>query len=731
MLLCAGTTIFAQTPPFHQAPAVGADTSAAVLLVIEPDGSLRVKTDPTQGPYDGDDDTLYGVQNNSNKTISSIPIKSSDQIFAFDFDGIDTVEPHPAGAPFGETGYEGPGVSFSNISSDATSGVVNFAGGIPPGGSAYFALELALSTLCPPISGVPLLKQSGRTDLLDSLPASYCRGSVCKPGTIAYFGCAITSSAMLINYVKGSVVTSPEALNTYLKGRADGYFGASVNWYAVAAYAKTLNVSLSYRGTIPRRDDFSLDSYLCSGVPVILSVLNNGHFVLATGQTTANGMETYLINDPAAYPNDATLQPFSYTYSGLRPFAIGSSRPSALYVVAHSPVELMLTDPSGNKTGLNPTGSSSEEGIPSSSYTNDAVQDDVDGSALTTPEVKILEVLTPEDGTYILHAQGIGSGAYSLDFWAYDENGAMSHASASGQASLGSSAAYTVNYSSLAGSKVSVTSASGKLGNISTRLQVGPGDDVLIAGFIVAGTAPKKILLRARGPSLSAASIAAPIPNPELELHDAANLIASNRDWQTTEIGGVITADQANAISTSGLQPDSTAEPAIIATLPPGAYTAIVKDEGSATGVGTVEAYDLESGSDSSLVNVSTRGLVRTGDNVMIGGFITIAAPTKLFIRARGPSLSSAGIASGLPDPELELHDAGNTIARNNDWQTTQLGGIITSDQVAEIQNSTVKPSSPAEPAMIVTLAPGSYTVIVSDANGHSGVATVEAFAIP
>ena len=253
------------------------------------------------------------------------------------------------------------------------------------------------------------------------------------------------------------------------------------------------------------------------------------------------------------------------------------------------------------------------------------------------------------------------------------------------------------------------------LGNISTRLQVGTADRVMIAGFIVQGSAPKRVLIRAGGPSLAQFGVPNTLANPRLDLHDTSNTIGMNDNWQTTQIGGVITSDQVAEIQNSGLAPSDPAESAIIVTLPPGAYTAIVQGVNGGTGVGIVEVFDVNPTSGSLLVNISTRGFVQTGDNVMIGGFIVVTQPTRVIIRAIGPSLTQLGVPDALANPQLELHQATTgLIARNDDWQTTQFGGIIASDQVAEIQNSQLGPTNPAESAIIATLQPGGYTAIVA-----------------
>jgi hypothetical protein len=216
-----------------------------------------------------------------------------------------------------------------------------------------------------------------------------------------------------------------------------------------------------------------------------------------------------------------------------------------------------------------------------------------------------------------------------------------------------------------------------------------------------------------------------------LELHDSTNTIGTNDDWQATQIGGVITSDQVAEIQASGVAPGDSLESAIIATLPPGSYTAIVQGVNSGTGVGIVEVYDLNATSGSLLANISTRGFVETADNAMIGGFIVVTQPTRVIIRAIGPSLAPLGIPNALANPQLELHDASSTLAQNNDWQTTQIGGVITSDQAAEIQASQLAPTNAVESAIIATLQPGSYTAIMRGVNNTTGNALVEIYALP
>jgi uncharacterized protein GlcG (DUF336 family) len=257
------------------------------------------------------------------------------------------------------------------------------------------------------------------------------------------------------------------------------------------------------------------------------------------------------------------------------------------------------------------------------------------------------------------------------------------------------------------------------------------GNDVMIGGFIVQGTGPKTVIVRAIGPELTPFGIPNALADPTLELHNGAGaLIASNDNWQTTVIGGIITSNQVSAIQDSGHPPTQPSESAIIATLPPGNYTAIVRGKNSSIGVALVEAYDLNPNTTSVLGNISTRALVQTGNDVMIGGFIVQGAgPKRVIVRGIGPELTPFGIPNALADPILELHNgAGALIASNDNWQTTVIGGIITSNQVSAIQDSGHPPTQPSESAIIATLPPGNYTAIVRGKNNSIGVALVEVY---
>jgi uncharacterized delta-60 repeat protein len=253
------------------------------------------------------------------------------------------------------------------------------------------------------------------------------------------------------------------------------------------------------------------------------------------------------------------------------------------------------------------------------------------------------------------------------------------------------------------------------LGNISTRLRVETGDNALIGGFIVTGTQPKRVIVRAIGPSLA---VAGKLANPTLELRNGAGaVLATNDDWR---VGG----QEAEIIATL-IPPSNDLESAIVQTLPANGanYTAIVRGVNNGTGVGLVEVYDLGRTVDSKLANISTRGLVQTGDNAMIGGTIVVGTTTqRVLVRAIGPSLTVPG---KLENPTLELRNGdGGLIRQNDDWR---IGG-----QEAEIMATTIPPTNDLESALIEILPANgaSYTAIVRGVNNTTGVGLVEVYAL-
>jgi len=260
---------------------------------------------------------------------------------------------------------------------------------------------------------------------------------------------------------------------------------------------------------------------------------------------------------------------------------------------------------------------------------------------------------------------------------------------------------------------------SSQLLNISTRLNVLTGDNALIGGFIITGSAPKKVMLRAIGPSLS---FAGALVDPTLELHFPDGRVVTNDNWKINDTTG---QSQEEEIRATTIPPSSDFESAMVQTLAPGAYTAIVRGKNGGTGIALVEAYDLDQAAPSKLANISTRGFVDTGNNVMIGGFILGGSTpgSKVLVRAIGPSLPVSG---ALADPTLELHNGnGATIATNDNWKINDATG---QSQEADIRATTIPPSNDLESAVLTTLPPGNYTAIVAGKNGGTGVGLVEVY---
>ena len=236
--------------------------------------------------------------------------------------------------------------------------------------------------------------------------------------------------------------------------------------------------------------------------------------------------------------------------------------------------------------------------------------------------------------------------------------------------------------------------------NISTRLLTKTGENVAIGGFIIAGSGPKTVLIRGLGPSL-AAFVPNPLQDPTLELHQGSSVIASNDDWQDTPNVGQIPA---------GFEPADPRDSVIIATLLPGPYTVVQAAKDAAGGIGLLEIYDIDSAGDAMLANISTRGLVQTGDEAMVGGFILQGGTEEstVVVRAIGPSLTSFGIGNALADPTLELHDGnGSLIQANDNWRDVPA-------QADELMAIGFAPGNDLESAMVATLPPGAYTAIVA-----------------
>lgn len=261
------------------------------------------------------------------------------------------------------------------------------------------------------------------------------------------------------------------------------------------------------------------------------------------------------------------------------------------------------------------------------------------------------------------------------------------------------------------------TPTPGNLVNISTRLRVLTGDNVLIGGMIQTGPFQQRVLIRAIGPSLTDLGIPGALEDPTLEVFQGSSLIASNDDWQNS--------DQQAEIAASGFAPSNPSESAVITFLSLQGNTAIVRGKKGATGVGVVEAYDLDQLSGVRLVNISTRGFVDVDDNVMIAGVIVgppIGTNAKIVVRALGPSLSDLGVPGALADTTLDLVNSSGTVIRsNNNWQDD-------SQQRALIEAAGLGPGHFEEAALVETVPPGGYTAIVRGSNRTTGVGLVEVY---
>ena len=242
------------------------------------------------------------------------------------------------------------------------------------------------------------------------------------------------------------------------------------------------------------------------------------------------------------------------------------------------------------------------------------------------------------------------------------------------------------------------------------------GNNVGIGGFIVTGTASKRLLLRGIGPSLTGLGIPNALADPLLELHGPGAFgTITNNNWRQT---------QEAEIQATGIAPTDDLEAAILATLAPGAYTAIIKGNGNTSGVALVEVYDLNQGVDSKLANMSTRAFVSTGDNIVIAGFMLGGGSTdnRIAVRGIGPSLTAIGVPDALADPTLELRDSnGALLIANNDWQDNQASA-------AELTAAGLAPTNQLESGIATTLPPGLYTALLTGMNNGTGIGVVEVY---
>jgi hypothetical protein len=253
--------------------------------------------------------------------------------------------------------------------------------------------------------------------------------------------------------------------------------------------------------------------------------------------------------------------------------------------------------------------------------------------------------------------------------------------------------------------------------NLSSRVAVQTGDNLMIGGFIITGNAPKKVVVRGLGPSLSNFGMGNLLADPFLQLRGSSGaLIRQNDNWKD---------DQRSEIEGTAYQPTNDLESVIVATLTPGAYTALLTGKGGTTGIGTVEIYDADLAADSQLGNISTRGFVETGNNVMIAGFSLGGNnnSTNIAVRGLGPSLSSSGLSNVLADPTLELRNADGTLMISNDnW----LDDPVSAAKLTA--NGLALPNVKESGIFTSMAAPGQYTAILAGTNNGTGIGLIEVY---
>jgi hypothetical protein len=249
-------------------------------------------------------------------------------------------------------------------------------------------------------------------------------------------------------------------------------------------------------------------------------------------------------------------------------------------------------------------------------------------------------------------------------------------------------------------------------------MRVQTGDNVGIGGFIITGSAPKHVLLRAIGPSLSQLGVPNALADPVLELHGPGAFVTIIDDnWMDDPV-------QKAAILATGLAPANNLESAIDATLNPGAYTAVVKGKNNTSGVALIEVYDLSQAVLAKLANISTRAFVGTSDDIVIAGFVLghNSGNDRLVVRGLGPSLTAFGVPNALANPTLELRDSnGALLMADNDWQDNPV-------QAAELTAAGLAPTNPLESGIAATLPPGPYTALLAGLNNGTGNGVVEVY---
>jgi hypothetical protein len=418
-----------------------------------------------------------------------------------------------------------------------------------------------------------------------------------------------------------------------------------------------------------------------------------------------NNFEIFVMNANGSNQINLTNSPANDTQPAWSPDGgkIAFTRNDAVYVMGADGSNPTLLASPGSEPAWSPDGSKialtrGDRVYVMSAYGTNTV-------SLTTP-IAFHPAWSP-DGTKIVFNSGVGSGPTQISVM--DANGANRF-----NLTNDSNRYFAPTWQRIA--PISTPTPAAQAVNLSTRMHVQTGDNVGIGGFIITGTSPKRVLLRAIGPSLSQFGISNALSDPVLELINASSIsVASNNNWRDS---------QENAIQGTGLAPANDLEAAIDATLIPGNYTAILKGNGTTTGVGLVEVYDLNPTTSSKLGNISTRAFVGTDNNIVIAGFIlgNNSGSTRVILRGIGPSLEASGVTNPLANPTLELRDSNGVLLRaNNDWQDD-------SGQAGELTAAGLAPTNNLESGIAATLSPGLYTALLSGVNNGTGTGLVEVY---
>ena len=513
--------------------------------------------------------------------------------------------------------------------------------------------------------------------------------------------------------------------------------GLTADGFALAQYLSdgTLDTSFGTNGTVYQPinagADVGYSIHLRSDGK--LWVAGDGTNLLAAAVFTGDGGSTPKSSASAVLASSANPSTAgqSVTFSASVSGGVGTPTGTVTFLDGSTPICSSVALTAGGATCATSSLSTGSHSI-SASYSGDTAYNPTTSNVVTqtvnTAPAQFTLSITKSgtgSGTVTSSPVGINCGATCSASFTSGTTVSLSAAGDAGSSFAGwsgggcsgtGSCTVTMNAATTVSATFNANSNPARLGNLSTRGDVLSGADVMIGGFVISGSTPKTVIVRGIGPSLANFGITNALSNPTLTLVRSSDqsTVAVNDDWGTASNAAQIQAD--------GFAPSDARESAILITLDPGAYTAIVSGVSGATGVGLAEVYEIDH-PDVPLINISTRGHVGSNTDVMIGGFvITGSASQTVVVRGIGPSLANFGIPSPLQNPRLQLvrMSDGATIATNDDWQSDASASQVQADGFA--------PSDPREAAIKITLPPGAYTAIVSGADGGSGTGMVEVY---